>query len=50
VNGVRPLDMMLDKTDPSLVDFEMDLYWAIFGGGDPLDFFSRHRRASRWFT
>jgi sugar phosphate isomerase/epimerase len=42
VNGVRPLDMMLDKTDPSLVDFEMDLYWVVFGGGDPLDFFARH--------
>ena len=42
VNGVRPLDMMLDKTDPSLVDFEMDLYWVVFGGGDPMDFFNRH--------
>jgi sugar phosphate isomerase/epimerase len=42
VNGVRPLDIMLDKTDPSLVDFEMDLYWVVFGGGDPLDFFARH--------
>ena len=42
VDGVRPLDMMLDKTDPSLVDFEMDLYWVVFGGGDPLDFFNRH--------
>jgi len=42
VNGVRPLDMMLDRTDPSLVDFEMDLYWVVFGGGDPIDFFNRH--------
>jgi sugar phosphate isomerase/epimerase len=42
VNGVRPLDMMLDRTDPSLVDFEMDLYWVVFGGGDPMDFFNRH--------
>jgi sugar phosphate isomerase/epimerase len=42
VDGVRPLDMMLDKTDPSLVDFEMDLYWVVFGGGDPIDFFDRH--------
>ena len=42
VNGVRPLDMMLDRTDPSLVDFEMDLYWVVFGGGDPSDFFHRH--------
>jgi sugar phosphate isomerase/epimerase len=42
VNGQRPLDIMLDNTDPSLVDFEMDLYWVVFGGGDPVDFFNRH--------
>jgi sugar phosphate isomerase/epimerase len=42
VNGQRPLDILLDNTDPSLVDFEMDLYWVVFGGGDPLDFFNRH--------
>jgi sugar phosphate isomerase/epimerase len=42
VDGVRPLDLMLTKTDPSLVDFEMDLYWVVFGGGDPLDFFNRY--------
>jgi sugar phosphate isomerase/epimerase len=41
-DGQRPLDYMLDHTDPSLVDFEMDLYWVVFGGGDPLDFFNRH--------
>jgi sugar phosphate isomerase/epimerase len=42
VDGVRPLDMMLSKTDPALVDFEMDLYWVVFGGGDPIDFFNRY--------
>jgi len=42
VDGQRPLDYLLDHTDPSLVDFEMDLYWVIFGGGDPIDFFNRH--------
>jgi sugar phosphate isomerase/epimerase len=42
VEGQRPLDYMLDHTDPSLVDFEMDLYWVVFGGGDPIDFFNRH--------
>lgn len=40
--GVRPLDLLLTGTDPSLVDFEMDLYWVVFGGGDPLDFFNRY--------
>lgn len=42
VNGVRALDTLLTGTDPSLVDFEMDLYWVIFGGGQPLDFFNRY--------
>jgi sugar phosphate isomerase/epimerase len=39
---VRPLDILLNETDPSLVDFEMDLYWVVFGGADPLDFFNRY--------
>ena len=42
VDGQRPLDVLLTSTDPSLVDFEMDLYWVKFGGGDPLDFFNRY--------
>ncbi|HYU53897.1 MAG TPA: sugar phosphate isomerase/epimerase [Gemmatimonadaceae bacterium] len=42
VDGQRPLDFLLSQTDPSLVDFEMDLYWVKFGGGDPLDFFNRY--------
>jgi sugar phosphate isomerase/epimerase len=41
-DGQRPLDILLDNTDPSLVDFEMDLYWVVFGGGNPIDFFNRH--------
>jgi sugar phosphate isomerase/epimerase len=42
IDGTRPLDLLLKETDPSLVDFEMDLYWVVFGGGDPLDFFNRY--------
>ena len=42
IGGVRPLDILLNETDPSLVNFEMDLYWVVFGGGDPLDFFKRY--------
>lgn len=36
------LDLLLARTDPKLVDFEMDLYWVYKGGGDPLDFFKRY--------
>jgi sugar phosphate isomerase/epimerase len=42
VGDTRPLDILLSETDPSLVDFEMDIYWVTFGGGDPLDYFKRY--------
>jgi sugar phosphate isomerase/epimerase len=47
IDGVKPLDILLRETDPSLVDFEMDLYWVMHGGGDPFDYFNRfpHRFA-----
>jgi sugar phosphate isomerase/epimerase len=38
------LDVLLAKTDPALVDFEMDLYWIVKAGGDPLDFIKRYPR------
>ena len=36
------LDTLLAETDPKLVDFEMDLYWVVKGGGDPLDLIGRY--------
>jgi sugar phosphate isomerase/epimerase len=42
VEGTRPLDLLLSSTDPKLVDFELDLYWVVFGGGSPLDFINRY--------
>jgi sugar phosphate isomerase/epimerase len=32
----------LNETDPGHVDFEIDLYWIIKGGCDPLDYFETH--------
>ncbi|AOW09959.1 sugar phosphate isomerase/epimerase family protein [Flavobacterium gilvum] len=32
-------DILLQETDKKLVDFEMDLYWMIRSGNDPLKFF-----------
>jgi sugar phosphate isomerase/epimerase len=42
MNGVRPLDFLIENTDPSVVDFEMDIYWLVKGGGKPLDYFARY--------
>ncbi|QES87805.1 sugar phosphate isomerase/epimerase family protein [Rhizosphaericola mali] len=35
-------DVMLSDTDPSLVDFEMDIYWVVYAGRDPLKYFQQY--------
>jgi sugar phosphate isomerase/epimerase len=40
--GGRGIDIMLAETDPALVEFELDIYWAVKGGQDPVAFFARH--------
>ncbi len=35
-------DVLLDETDPGLVEMEMDLYWVTEAGHDPLDYFKRY--------
>ena len=44
VSGHVPYDLLLESTDPDLVAFEMDLFWLIRAGGDPLAYFERHPR------
>jgi sugar phosphate isomerase/epimerase len=34
--GEELFQILLDETDPELVSFEMDLFWIVFGGVDPL--------------
>jgi sugar phosphate isomerase/epimerase len=36
INGIIPLYTLLDATDPNLVYLEMDLYWTVAGGADPI--------------
>jgi sugar phosphate isomerase/epimerase len=33
-----PLQIILDRTEPSLVFLEMDVYWTTAGGADPLEY------------
>lgn len=42
MEGQRPYDLMLERTDPDLVDFQIDLYWAIEAGQDPVAYFKKH--------
>ena len=36
MEGQIPLNLLLERTDPDLVFFEMDIYWTVAGGADPL--------------
>jgi sugar phosphate isomerase/epimerase len=36
------LEIMLNGTDKNLVDFELDLYWAVRSGVDPVTLFGAH--------
>ncbi|HEX5580818.1 MAG TPA: sugar phosphate isomerase/epimerase [Gemmatimonadaceae bacterium] len=40
--GRVPLDLLLADTDPESVDFELDLYWMVRAGHDPLAWYARH--------
>jgi len=42
VNGKYGYDILLEETDPSLVQMEMDLCWMTVAGQDPMKYFSRY--------
>jgi sugar phosphate isomerase/epimerase len=42
VDGEKPMDVMIQGTDPSLVDFEMDIYWVVTAGEDPIKWFEKY--------
>ena len=39
---VSGFDVLMRETDPALVDFELDLYWAVFADQDPLALFRKY--------
>ena len=42
VDGQLPMDVMIQNTDPALVDFEMDIYWVVAAGEDPVKWFEKY--------
>ena len=42
VSGKPGYDILLAEADPNLVKMEMDLYWTIKGGADPLKYFAKY--------
>ncbi|MFN2570721.1 MAG: sugar phosphate isomerase/epimerase family protein [Gemmatimonadales bacterium] len=41
IEGQVPYDVLLQSTDPRLVQLEIDLYWITKAGQDPLTYFAR---------
>jgi len=41
MDGQVPYDVLLQSTDPKLVQLEIDLYWITKAGQDPLTYFAR---------
>lgn len=35
INGEYPQDILMNNTDPALVDYELDIYWVVAAGQDP---------------
>jgi sugar phosphate isomerase/epimerase len=42
MEGQFPQDILMQNTDADLVDFEMDLYWVVTTGQDPIAWFNKY--------
>ncbi len=43
VEGVYPHDILMQETDPGLVDYQMDIYWIVIAGQEPSTWFSKYK-------
>jgi sugar phosphate isomerase/epimerase len=42
LEGELPQDVMMQNTSKDLVDFEMDIYWVVTAGQDPIAWFKKY--------
>jgi sugar phosphate isomerase/epimerase len=42
LDGQMPQDVMMNNTTPELVDFEMDIYWVVTAGADPIAWLEKY--------
>ncbi|NDA61374.1 MAG: sugar phosphate isomerase/epimerase [Chitinophagia bacterium] len=41
IDGLVPQEVMMKESDKNLVDFEMDIYWVVAAGEDPMVWFKK---------
>lgn len=42
-DGKFPQDIIMYNSDPALVDFEMDMYWVVTAGQNPIDWMKKYK-------
>jgi sugar phosphate isomerase/epimerase len=42
VQGEQPQDILMQGTDPELVDFELDMFWLVAAGEDPVSWLRKY--------
>ena len=42
VENAKPHDILMQNTDPALVDFELDMFWLVAAGEDPITWLRRY--------
>lgn len=42
MDGQLPQDVMMGIADPGLVDFQLDIYWIVKAGKNPVDYFKKY--------
>jgi sugar phosphate isomerase/epimerase len=47
IDGQIPEDVMLANTNADTVDFEMDIYWVVTAGADPVDYMKKYKNRFR---
>ncbi|MBV9962516.1 MAG: sugar phosphate isomerase/epimerase [Parafilimonas sp.] len=47
VDGKVPEDIMMTNTNTELVDFEMDIYWVVTAGADPVAYAKKYKNRFR---
>ena len=47
LNGQMPVDYLITNTSPDTVDIEMDFYWVVTAGADPVELWNKYGKRVR---
>jgi sugar phosphate isomerase/epimerase len=47
LEGQMPQDVLMNNTDPALVDYELDMYWVVAAGQDPETWLKKYKNRFR---